>query len=92
MRQGRCLAAASVGSGGRLLAVESAAAGQAGTQAARSCPKQLACKVLRYQPARPSEKKHEIRQQQGEGLVKKDLHIMDYFSVLEKIEKIPDKF
>lgn len=60
MRQGRCLAAASVGSGGRLLAVESAAAGQAGTQAARSCPKQLACKALRYQPARPSGKKHEI--------------------------------
>jgi len=54
MRQGRCLAAASVGSGGRLLAVESAAVGQAGTQAARSCPKQLACKALRYQPARPA--------------------------------------
>jgi len=25
------------------------------------------------------------------GLVKKNLHKMNYFSVLEKIEKIPDK-
>ena len=53
-RQGRCLAAASVESGDRLLAVASAAAGQVGTQADHSClPLLLACKALRYQLARP---------------------------------------
>jgi len=54
-RQGRCLAVASEESGGRLLAVASAAAGQAGTQAAHSCqPLLLACKALRSQLARPA--------------------------------------
>lgn len=53
-RQGRCLAVASEESDGRLLAVASAAAGQAGTQAAHSCqPLLLACKALRSQLARP---------------------------------------
>ena len=55
MRQEQCLAAASAISGGRLLAVESAAAAQVGIQADHSCLQLLlACKAsLFLQQARP---------------------------------------